>query len=307
MVVPNNHVNNHWFSYKTWSFWGVKWGYHHSRKHLYAAWTITNLRRMFSPLQGAPRADRYKWSDMGSLYEWPTYKWITDWGYNCCKWSYGPLLITVFLGPPCTLKSNIVLIIWACPLEFHINDQDEWMISPPYKYIKYTYTRYTAYFLSVVWYKYIYIYTTSIFFLYIIYILHMCDIGFSPWWSNRSLTRLKQQFNELDENGDGIITFAELKTGMSGIPNVDTTRKKQNTRRGLEDGRNGRLGVGGVNTVVWWSGLAVLLAVLGVASVFVGWEVTDSHQDLGKIFATRNRRVDTQNDGLVREWYPKSP
>ena len=32
MVVPNNHG----FSYKKWSFWGVLWGYHHLRKHPYA-------------------------------------------------------------------------------------------------------------------------------------------------------------------------------------------------------------------------------------------------------------------------------
>ena len=31
MVVPNNHG----FSYSKWSFWGVKWGYHHFRKPPY--------------------------------------------------------------------------------------------------------------------------------------------------------------------------------------------------------------------------------------------------------------------------------
>ena len=31
MVVPNNH----WLSYKKWSFCDVKWGYHHLRKHPY--------------------------------------------------------------------------------------------------------------------------------------------------------------------------------------------------------------------------------------------------------------------------------
>ena len=33
MMVPNNHG----FSYSKWSFWGVKWGYHHLRKHPYMA------------------------------------------------------------------------------------------------------------------------------------------------------------------------------------------------------------------------------------------------------------------------------
>jgi len=38
MVVPNNHG----FSYLKWSFWGVKWGYHHLRKHPYSmGWSST--------------------------------------------------------------------------------------------------------------------------------------------------------------------------------------------------------------------------------------------------------------------------
>lgn len=150
---------------------------------------------------------------------------------------------------------------------------------------------------------YIYIYTTSIFFLYITnQFSNLCEIGFSPWWSNHSLTRLKQQFNELDENGDGIITFAELKTGMSGIPNVHTTQKKTKYTAGVGGWKEWK--------VRGWRGeyRRVVISCFG-GGLCSCWLRSDgfssrSGQNLRSQFPPVGP---LENCGLVRESVPKSP
>ena len=130
----------------------------------------------------------------------------------------------------------------------------------------------------------------------------------TPGNPNHSLTRLKQQFNELDENGDGIITFAELKTGMSGIPNVDTTRKKPKYT----------VGVGGWKEwkVRGWRGeyRGVVIRVGCVTCCFGGglcfcWLRSDgfSSQSGQNLRDQKPPVGPMENCGLVRESVPESP
>ena len=55
--------------------------------------------------QGGPQADRYKWRDIGSPYEWPKINRF-HWGY------FTPIsgVITTGRGPPC---KNLTLHTWA--------------------------------------------------------------------------------------------------------------------------------------------------------------------------------------------------